>query len=269
MKNRDFFSGLLKYTKEEKRVCYGKNVTDYPELLSEMYYRQLLLMESFGSWDAEKGIQWLIGYANYINQNNEYKQNKRLISRKFKFGEIIDVDFFGGFTNELTYDHPAVALKDVGQGLLIAPITSNSDVYKNADKRHTHIKLPKDALPLGYMAKNSTIKLEQTRYISKARVLRLRERQRVLKDKTIKIQEQKITDKVKQDEIKYSLINIFSATLMVEQKKKLSVLQKDFDSLTSTYKQLSGNYSELEQKYAELIKQMSDLEVAAEIENLD
>lgn len=245
MINRSLFKTLLEYDSSNVRNCHGKNVTDYPEIQSELYYRQFILTHQFASWNAEKGINWLIGFSNYINQNSGKKPNFSLIRRNYQFGEIIKVDFFGGFTNELTYDHPAVVLKDTNTGLFIAPITSNPTVYANADSVKTHHKLPKNALPLGYMVKNSTIKLEQTRYISKARVLNLYTRKKT--NRTVeRIVNQKISDNHAQKEIKESLIYIFGASVIQEMKKDKQKLQVEYDTLQVEYGTLLSEKEELE-----------------------
>lgn len=193
------------------------------------------------------------GGSSQINQNNGHKHNDTLLRRKYNFGEIIDVDFFGSFTNELTFDHPAVVLKNFSTGLLIAPITSNETVYAEADDNPTHIKLQKNALPFGYMLLNSTIKLEQTRYISKERVLRLREREKQDRHGATRIIQQRIMDLVKQNEIKRALMFIFSASLVYDLEGKIDEL--------SEYK---NQYELLKAEHASLI----DVNLALEEENI-
>ena len=232
MKDRALFKHLLSYdSSTDQRICDGTDINDYPEALAEMYYRQMRLTQSFTSWNAEKGLLWLMGFANYINQNEKLKSSK-YIGRTFTFGEIIDVDFFGGFTNELTYDHPAIVLKDLKGGLMIAPITSNKTTYQNADNEPLRIKLSKNAIPFGYMAKNSTIKLDQTRYISKARVLELRQRERIHHKTGVKKNiPQKVSDTVKKNEIKEALMYLFSASLVNDMKHESNQLTQERDNL--------------------------------------
>lgn len=260
MINRALFNHLLSYNGPNQRHCHGKNVTEYPELLAEMYYRQMLLTQQFTRWDAEKGLHWLIGFANYLNQNCERKTYPELLSRTYSFGDIIDVDFFGGFTNELTYDHPAIVLKNFPKGLMIAPITSNKSVYDNADSVHTHIKLPKNAPPLGYMHKDSTIKLEQTRYISKARVLRLKNRERTnFSTGVVFTQKQQVKETHKQNEIKEALIHIFAASLYYEIKDQYDTLQSQYDILENGYTEIEDKYNELMLENQTIMKQNEEL----------
>ena len=77
--------------------------------------------------------------------------------------------FFGHYGEEMAYDHPAIVLKNFRNGLIVAPITSNQNLYKNP--KEFHILLPANDAKRGKMLKNSTIKLEQLRYISKKRIL--------------------------------------------------------------------------------------------------
>lgn len=267
MKDRELFKQLLSYNStSNKRNCYGNNIINYPEALAEMYYRQMRLTKSFTSWDAEKGLLWLTGFANYINQNDGIK-HRTYINRTFSFGEIIDVDFFGGFTNELTYDHPAIILKNLPGGIMIAPITSNPDTYRNASNNNMHIQLPKNARPLGYMAKNSTIKLDQTRYISKARVLDLRQRQKT--DHRTGIQrtiQQKVDDLVKQNEIKEALMYLFSASVAYNINQEIQTLVQERNTLQHSLDDLKAENLSLSAVNSSL--EIENLKLQDEIEKL-
>lgn len=66
MVDRDYFNDLLTFDRRlGQKKCANKYVKDYPKVLSEMYYRQMLLDNSFMEWEAEKGVGWLLGFANY------------------------------------------------------------------------------------------------------------------------------------------------------------------------------------------------------------
>lgn len=152
------------------RNCEGMTVGDEPNLIVEMYDRQAKLTNTFRGWRAEQGIKWLFGYANYVNQNY-YEPTNKFSTWTYTKGTILLVDFFGGFGNELIYDHPAIVLSDLKDGLIIAPLTSTPTVYTDAVNKPLHIRLIRKVSSHGNLNKNSTIKLDQLRYISKKRIL--------------------------------------------------------------------------------------------------
>lgn len=171
MKNREHYKGLLKkdYSKGGVKPSDGKSVPEIPNLIIEMFDRQNKLNDNFRSWDLEKGIRWLMGYANFINQNSSGGKFNKNIKKDYVKGTIIMVDFFGNFGNELTYDHPAIVVAESGFDLIIAPISSTPTLY--GDSHYYHIDLPKNNPVLGGLRLDSVIKLEQLRYISKKRIL--------------------------------------------------------------------------------------------------
>lgn len=226
MKRRDYFRDLIKKDFQTKLPnCEGKNVEDEPYIALEFYSRQAKLTEAFLQFNAQKGIQWLFGYANYINQNyNDDYTNNFLFRRKYSVGTLIMVDFFGGYGNELIFDHPAIVLKDLTHGLIVAPLTSTPDVYTKAPSNALDIQLPKNAPRLGYLKKNSTIRLAQLRYISKKRILALMER----KNSKGYMTDQRVRDTDKLEEIEVSLCNLFGNgifTRVLQKEESLTVIQ--------------------------------------------
>lgn len=172
MKKRNDFKELLKVNPDTELIfCDGKTVEEEPYIALEFFARQAKLNQLFLEFTAEEGVKWLFGYANYINQNYMGRHNIHS-KHTFSVGTLVMVDFFGGYGNELTYDHPAIVLHDLRFGLIIAPLTSNPVTYRNAAKNALHIPLPKNVKSQGYLYKNSTIRLDQLRYISKTRVLK-------------------------------------------------------------------------------------------------
>lgn len=179
MKKREDFKALLQYNHQTSSPnCHGQTIEDVPHVALEFYSRQAKLNQLFLEFTAEQGVRWLFGYANYINQNYAGRENVHN-SHSFAVGTLLMVDFFGGYGNELTFDHPAIVLQDLRVGLIIAPLTSNPRTYQNASagKNPLHIPLPKNIPNLGNLYKNSTIRLDQLRYISKTRILSRMERE--------------------------------------------------------------------------------------------
>lgn len=188
MKKREDFKALLQYNHTTSSPnCHGQTIEDVPHVALEFYSRQAKLNQLFLDFTAEQGVRWLFGYANYINQNYAGRENVHN-SHSFAVGTLIMVDFFGGYGNELTFDHPAIVLQDLRVGLIIAPLTSNPKTYQNASTGKTplHIALPQNIPTLGNLYKNSTIRLDQLRYISKTRILCRMERKNL---KGIKIKQ--------------------------------------------------------------------------------
>lgn len=172
MKKRNDFKELLKLNPATQSVfCDGKTVEEEPYIALEFFARQAKLNQLFLNFTAEQGVRWLFGYANYINQNYVGKHNIHS-KHTFSVGTLVMVDFFGGYGNELTFDHPAIVLHDLRFGLIIAPLTSNPVIYQNAGRNNLHIPLPRNVKSQGYLYKNSTVRLDQLRYISKTRVLK-------------------------------------------------------------------------------------------------
>ncbi|HCX51008.1 MAG TPA: hypothetical protein DG757_18685 [Bacillus sp. (in: Bacteria)] len=174
MLHRKHFMNLIKINATTgDKPSKGKVVKDDHLIINEMINRQNLLMSSYEQWDMEDGIRWIVGYANYIN-HNYYKKFNKYNTRSFTKGTILMTDFFGSFGNELTFDHPAIVLADTGSGLIVAPLTSSPAIY--GDSNYFHIDLPKGITGFGKLTKDSTIKLEQLRYISKTRILAKKDR---------------------------------------------------------------------------------------------
>lgn len=171
LKERAHFNTLLQLNQSTGEInCYNMTVSDEPKLVVEMYDRQAKLTSTFREWRADQGIRWIVGYANYVNQNY-FNMHNKFSTRSYTKGTIMNIDFFGGFGNELIYDHPAIVLLDLGTGLIVAPLTSTPSVYADAVNQPLHIRLIKKVPSYGDLNKDSTIKLDQLRYISKKRIL--------------------------------------------------------------------------------------------------
>lgn len=176
MRYRSYFvSQLQKDPTTNQAPCIGIMMTDYPDALIEMYKRQSLLSEYLTKSYADNGLKFLIGYANFVNQNMRRKPAP-YFTRKFKVGEIITVDLFGNYgRNEFSFDHPAIVLKVLKKGLLIAPITSNVGTFTNANSLNYEVQLNAGVYDEGSMTLNATILLHQMRFISKARIVRIKD----------------------------------------------------------------------------------------------
>lgn len=212
MKRRDYFKDLIRKNRSTNQAnCEGKNVDDEPYIALEFFLRQAQLSEAFLKFNAEKGVQWLFGYANYINQNYGEKPNP-FFRRTYTVGTLLMVDFFGGYGNELIFDHPAIVLKDLTHGLIVAPLTSTPDVYSKAPDNPLDIQLTRNAPPLGYLIRNSTIRLAQIRYISKKRILCQMSRENARN----KIINQRVSDPHKLKEIEMALCDLFGGNLITE-----------------------------------------------------
>lgn len=237
MQKRQYFKSLIKKDYKTKiPFCDGKNVEDEPYIALEFYSRQAKLTEIFLQFNAETGIQWLFGYANYINQNYvDGSTNPHLFRRKYSVGSLLMIDFFGGYGNELIFDHPAIVLQDLTNGLIVAPLTSTEEVYKAAPDNPLDIQLTRNAPPLGYLTKNSTIRLAQIRYISKKRVLSLMER----KNSRDKVIEQRVSHPSKLNEIEVALCNLFGKNIFIDVLKQEESLARRSSALTQERQQLT------------------------------
>lgn len=170
MRQREHYRGLtVKNENTGVKPADGKFTEDEKSLIVEMLDRQNLIMGQFRTWDLEKGVRWIMGYANFINQTQSGKPINPMVKKKIPKGTIVMVDFFGSFGNELTYDHPAIVIAESGYDLIVAPITSTPTLFGDANSNH--IDLPKKTPNLANLTKDSVIKLEQLRYISKKRIL--------------------------------------------------------------------------------------------------
>ena len=262
MQKRQYFKTLIKKDYKTKiPFCDGKSVEDEPYIALEFYSRQAKLTEIFLQFNAEKGIQWLFGYANYINQNYvDGYTNPHLFRRKYSVGAILMIDFFGGYGNELIFDHPAIVLQDLTNGLIVAPLTSTEEVYKAAPNNPLDIQLTKDAPPLGYLKKNSTIRLAQIRYISKKRILSLMERKNSL-DVVI---EQRVSNRPKLNEIEMALCNLFGKRVFTTVLKQEESIARRSSTLMQERQQLTLERESLDLEKESLASERESLTLERE-----
>lgn len=149
------------------KAADDKHIADEPQLFLDFYDAKEKLTHHFRTKRLESSIRWLLGFERYVKDKDIQLKRKY---RNYSKGSIVYVDFFGNYGSEMTYDHPAIVLKEQGGLLLVAPLTSNIRKFKDNNKHH--IKLTKNVIDLGNQVKDSTILLEQIRCISKNRVLK-------------------------------------------------------------------------------------------------
>lgn len=244
MKNRSYFNNQLKKnTATGKPFCDGKQVEEEPKLLLEVTERQYQLNKVFNTLSVQDGIRWIYGYANYVNVlAKKPRPSKNLHYRTYKEGTIVMLDFFGGFEKELIYDHPAIVLSHSSEGIIIAPLTSNSKVFTNAVNVSTHIRLDRNIPHFGNLPKNSTIKLEQIRFVSKYRVLS---------------QMGRVTDKPKLNEIQDSLSNLLATFVTMQRDQKIQDLTQDKSILEGKNQLLEDEKLKLETSNASLKEELA------------
>lgn len=140
------------------------------KLMSDISFRHYKLTKQVENMKMKDGIKWCYGYSNYINHQGI--PNLQSIQRqKFQRGQIVFVDFFGGFGEELTFDHNAVVLQAGITGLVVAPITSAPRYYQDINNPLL-VQIKQKISNQGNLLYNSTIRIDQLRYISRSRILR-------------------------------------------------------------------------------------------------
>lgn len=254
MDQRTFFKKENKKDKGGNRLSDNKVSFDYPVLMSELYYRQLLLSNNFTNWRAKDSLRWIEGYANYINiytktKNGSYKNDY------FNPWEIVQVDFFGSFRGEMEFDHPALVYQVFpDEGLLVViPMTSDKDTYIEASKSRSPnnlVALTKNQPSIGNLSKDSSLLLGQLKIISKNRVVK----------KTFDIWDRKenkyVTGKrkIKHDGTKKlidkKLAKIYSGNY-------IDLLEKEFEEQKLKIENLLNDEKE---KVQQLTQQVSDLQ---------
>lgn len=158
MKHRQYFKDIIRNgSYKGKKSCEDLN------LVLTVLKRNERFIKSYLELDLYDGIKWVEGYSNFINKSL-LKESTNNDEKRYNKGDIITVDFFGHYGEEMAYDHPAIVLKNFRNGLIVAPITSNQNLYKNP--KEFHILLPANDAKRGKMLKNSTIKLEQWIYVN-------------------------------------------------------------------------------------------------------
>jgi len=213
MKNRSYFNDQLKMDATSKKIkCDGKQVEEEPKLLLEISERQYQLNKVFNSLSVQDGIRWIYGYANYVNVLAKKPRTSSFHYRTYHVGTIVMLDFFGGFEKELIFDHPAIVLNSSIEGIIVAPLTSNAKVYSNSINVSTHVRLDRKIPQYGNLPKNSTVKLEQLRFVSKYRVLSTMGR---------------VTDKPKLNEIQDALSKLLASYVTNQRELKIQSLEQD------------------------------------------
>lgn len=222
--NRDYYKNLARSTDSTSRI-----VESDKQLVADISYRSFKLVKNIERLTLPDGIKWCYGYSNYINNQGRMAltRNQR---QSFQRGQIVFVDFFGGFSEELTYDHNAVVLKATLNGLIVAPITSATRYYNNTNDG-VLVKLPKRIRSKGNLLYNSTIRLDQLRYISRTRILK---RHGLINDGTVL------------DEIGQKLTKYLSPVYM--------------QNLLSVINNLRADCLEKQEREAELSRMVVDLE---------
>ncbi|PIJ98008.1 type II toxin-antitoxin system PemK/MazF family toxin [Lysinibacillus sphaericus] len=242
MKNRSYFNDQLKKNvKTSKIKCDGKQVEEEPKLLLEIAERQYQLNKVFNSLSMQDGIKWIYGYANYVNVLAKKPRTSSLHYRTYHVGTIVMLDFFGGFEKELIYDHPAIVLSSSTEGIIVAPLTSNAKVYSNSINVSTHVRLDRKVPPYGNLPKNSTVKLEQLRFVSKYRVLSTMGR---------------VTDKPKLNEIQEALSKLLASYVTIQRESIIQNLKQDKTILEGKNSVVEGEKLTLETENASLKEEL-------------
>ena len=254
MDQRTFFKTENKQDNAGNRLSDNKVSSDYPALMSELYYRQLLLSNNFTNWRAKDSLRWIEGYANYINTYTKTK-NGSYKNSYFNPWEIVQVDFFGSFRGEMEFDHPALVYRVFpDKGLLVViPMTSDKDTYTEASKSQSPnnlVALTKNQPSIGNLSKNSSLLLGQLKIISKNRVVK----------KTFDIWDKKNNSyvkgkrKIKHDETKMlidkKLAKIYSGNY-------IDLLEKEFEEKKFEIEKLLNDEKV---KVQDLTQKVSDLE---------
>lgn len=169
MRSRNYYKTQTRFARLlGAKPCDGKMVHEDPQIIVDIFDNARLMDDKVRQWDLESGINWLLGLDAYVKDKNGTLSPRFAESHIFKRGHIILAEFFGNFGTELTYEHPAIVLADTYDGVIIAPISSRC--YN--DGINTHVSLEKSVGDLGNVKNNCGIKLEQSRFISKRRILK-------------------------------------------------------------------------------------------------
>lgn len=228
--DRDYYKNLARNTDSTCRI-----VESDKQLVADISYRSFKLVKNVERLRLPDGIKWCYGYSNYINNQGRITLTGNQ-QQSFQRGQIVFVDFFGGFSEELTYDHNAVVLKATRNGLIVAPITSAIRYYNDTNDE-VLVKLPSRIRSKGNLLYNSTIRLDQLRYISRTRILR---RHGLINDRTV-------LDEIGQKLTKY-LSPVYMQNLLSEIKK----LRTDCIEKQVREEELSQKVVDLEKENEEL-----------------
>lgn len=204
------------------------------KLMSDISFRHYKLTKQVENMKMKDGIKWCYGYSNYINHQG--LPNLTGVQRqKFQRGQIVFVDFFGGFGEELTFDHNAIVLQAGIKGLVVAPITSADRYYQDVNNPLL-VQIEKKISNQGNLLYNSTIRIDQLRYISRSRILR---------------RHGLVSDGAKLDEISLKIAQYLTPVLLNQMENKMEKIQQkaeeDVEELNEEIKVLQEENSRLKE----------------------
>lgn len=257
MDHRQYFKDLIRPSADGTKPCDEKITFQDVKLINALLECQNRYSSSFLNLSMEDGVRWIFGYSNYINQSLLKEQSKLPLKHTYSKGSIVLVDFFGHFGSEMAFDHPAIVLGEVGHDLIVAPITSNEKIFEN--DLYYHVKLDKGVPTLGDMPNNSTIKLEQVRFISKRRLL-------------VNFKK-RVSDNGKLEEIDIALMKVLASYTFNKHQEEYAALERQgqlsmdlIESSLDHIETLSMEYEELTEEHEALLKENEKLR--AEIQEL-
>lgn len=204
------------------------------KLMSDISFRHYKLTKQVENMKMKDGIKWCYGYSNYINHQG-IPNLQGFQRQKFQRGQIVFVDFFGGFGEELTFDHNAIVLQAGIKGLVVAPITSADRYYQDVNNPLL-VQIEKKISNQGNLLYNSTIRIDQLRYISRSRILR---------------RHGLVSDGAKLDEISLKIAQYLTPVLLNQMENKMEKIQQkaeeDVEELNEEIKVLQEENSRLKE----------------------
>ncbi|MGC3747665.1 type II toxin-antitoxin system PemK/MazF family toxin [Enterococcus faecalis] len=204
------------------------------KLMSDISFRHYKLTKQVEDMKMKDGIKWCYGYSNYINHQG--LPNLTGVQRqRFQRGQIVFVDFFGGFGEELTFDHNAIVLQAGIKGLVVAPITSADRYYQDVNNPLL-VQIEQKIRNQGNLLYNSTIRIDQLRYVSRSRILR---------------RHGLVSDRAKLDEISLKIAQYLTPVLLNQMENKMEKIQQkaeeDVEELNEKIKVLQEENSRLKE----------------------
>lgn len=204
------------------------------KLMSDISFRHYKLTKQVENMKMKDGIKWCYGYSNYINHQG--LPNLTGVQRqRFQRGQIVFVDFFGGFGEELTFDHNAIVLQAGIKGLVVAPITSAIRYYHDVTNPLL-VQLEQKISKQGNLLYNSTIRIDQLRYISRSRILK---------------RHGLVSDGAKLDEISLKIAQYLTPFLLNQMENEMEIIQQkakeDVEELNERIKVLQEENSRLKE----------------------
>lgn len=204
------------------------------KLMSNISFRHYKLTKQVEDMKMKDGIKWCYGYSNYINHQG--LPNLTGVQRqRFQRGQIVFVDFFGGFGEELTFDHNAIVLQAGIKGLVVAPITSADRYYQDVNNPLL-VQIEQKIRNQGNLLYNSTIRIDQLRYVSRSRILR---------------RHGLVSDGAKLDEISLKIAQYLTPVLLNQMEDKMEKIQQkaeeDVEELNEKIKVLQEENSRLKE----------------------